>query len=201
MNVGAFLDSVGAAKTTIQYGRGDPIFLQGDPCEHVWYIASGDIKLSVMSRAGKEGVVAVLGAGDFLGEGCLAGQPAQTIVAIDKHTMLHLLHAQRAMSDRFIAHILARNLRIEEDLIDHLFNTSERRLARTLLLLARHGAPGASDHAVLRISQATLAEMIGTTRSRVNAFLNKFKKLGCIDYDGHHPLTIHTAQLTLMLRD
>jgi CRP-like cAMP-binding protein len=195
----------------VHYGRGDPIFVQGDRCEHVWYIASGDVKLSVLSRAGKEGVVAMLGAGDFLGEGCLAGQAAQTrsatamtpsaIVAIDKHTMVRLLHGQRAMSDRFIAHILARNLRIEEDLIDHLFNSSEKRLARTLLLLARHAGRSGPDPIVLRISQATLAEMIGTTRSRVNTFLNNFKKLGCIEYGGQRPLTINTALLTVMLRE
>jgi CRP/FNR family cyclic AMP-dependent transcriptional regulator len=211
MNVAAFLESAGVAKALVQYGRGDPIFHQGDRCEHVWYIASGDVKLSVLSRAGKEGVVAMLGAGDFLGEGCLAGQPSQTrsatamtasaIAVIDKRTMVQLLHAQRAMSDRFIAHILARNLRIEEDLIDHLFNSSEKRLARTLLLLARHGTPSAPDHIVLKISQATLAEMIGTTRSRVNGFLNKFKKLGCIEYGGQRPLTIKTASLTVMLRE
>jgi CRP-like cAMP-binding protein len=211
MNIAAFLDSAGVAKAIVRYGRGEPIFSQGDRCEHVWYINSGDVKLSVLSRAGKEGVVAMLGAGDFLGEGCLAGQPAQTrsatamtasaVVAIDKQVMVQLLHAERAMADRFIAHMLARNLRIEEDLLDHLFNSSEQRLARTLLLLARHGKPSGPDHTVLKMSQATLAEMIGTTRSRVNAFLKKFKRLGCIDYGGQRPLTINTALLTTMLRE
>ena len=145
LNVPAFLASVGVPKTIVQYGRGDAIFTQGDPCEDVWYIESGHVKLSVLSKVGKEAVVAVLGPGDFLGEGGLAGQPSHlssataitpsAIGAIGKHTMLGLLHKQHAMSDRFIAHMLARNIRFEEDLIDHLFNSSEKRLARTLLLL------------------------------------------------------------------
>jgi CRP/FNR family transcriptional regulator, cyclic AMP receptor protein len=160
---------------------------------------------------GKEAVVALLGTGDFLGEGGLAGQPSHTnsataitpsaVVAIAKHHMLSVLHAQHAMSDRFIAHILARNIRIEEELIDHLFNSSEKRLARTLLLLARHGTPSAPNCIVLRISQGTLAEMIGTTRSRVNFFLNKFRKLGFIEYEGQFPLTVHPSRLTMMLHE
>jgi CRP/FNR family transcriptional regulator, cyclic AMP receptor protein len=149
LNIPAFLEAAGIVRTLVHYGRGDAIFTQGEPCERVWYIDSGDVKLSVLSRVGKEAVVALLGPGDFLGEGGLAGQPSRTssataitpsaVVAIPKHQMLHILHAQHAMSDRFIAHILARNIRIEEELIDHLFNSSEKRLARTLLLLARHG--------------------------------------------------------------
>jgi CRP/FNR family cyclic AMP-dependent transcriptional regulator len=211
LNIPAFLEAAGVVKTLSHYGRGDAIFTQGDPCEHVWYIDAGDVKLSVLSRMGKEAVVALLGPGDFLGEGGLAGQPWQTssataitpsaVVAIAKHQMLRILHAQRAMSDRFIAHILARNIRIEEELIDHLFNSSEKRLARTLLLLARQRTPSAPDRIVLRVSQGTLAEMIGTTRSRVNFFLNKFRKLGLIEYDGQCPLKINPSLLTTMLHE
>jgi CRP/FNR family transcriptional regulator, cyclic AMP receptor protein len=211
LNIPAFLEAAGIVGTLVEYGRDEPIFVQGDPCEHVWYIDSGDVKLSVVSRLGKEAVVALLGPGDFLGESALAGQPSQTnsataltasaVVTIAKHHMLRILHAQHAMSDRFIAHILARNIRIEEELIDHLFNSSEKRLARTLLLLARHGTPSAPDRIVLRISQGTLAEMIGTTRSRVNFFLNKFRKLGFIEYDERRPLKINSSLLTTMLRE
>ncbi len=214
LNVPAFLASVGVPKTIVQYGRGDAIFTQGDPCEDVWYIESGHVKLSVLSKVGKEAVVAVLGPGDFLGEGGLAGQPSHlssataitpsAIVAIGKHTMLGLLHKQHAMSDRFIAHMLARNIRFEEDLIDHLFNSSEKRLARTLLLLGGYGKPSkpsTPDRLALKISQETLAEMVGTTRSRVNFFLNKFRKLGFIEYDGQRPLTINRSLLSVVLHD
>src|SRR6202035_3595669 len=164
-----------------------------DPGESVLYIQKGGVKLSVLSKTGKEAVVAMLGPGDFFGEGCLAGQPVRmgratatsdsTILLVDKGQMVRVLHKQHALSDRFIAHMLARNIRIEEDLIDHLFNSSEKRLARTLLLLARYGKQDKPARMVPKISQATLAEMIGTTRSRVNFFLNKFKKLGFIEYD------------------
>jgi CRP/FNR family cyclic AMP-dependent transcriptional regulator len=207
----AWLATTGVVRTLVHYGRGDVIFTQGDPCEHVWYIDSGDIKLSVVSRVGKEAVVALLGSGDFLGEGGLAGQPSQlnsataitpsAVVAIAKHHMLRILHAHHAMSDRFIAHMLARNIRSEEELIDHLLNSSEKRLARTLLLLARHGTPSAPNCIVLKISQGTLAEMIGTTRSRVNFFLNKFRKLGLIEYAGQLPLTVNPARLTRLLHE
>jgi len=210
-NAQAFLDSAGLAKTIVQYGRDEVIFTQGDTSEHVLYVQSGGVKLSVLSKTGKEAVVAMLGPGDFFGEGCLAGQPVRmgsatamtpsAILRVEKAQMVRLLHRQHEMSDRFIAHMLTRNIRIEEDLIDQLFNSSEKRLARTLLLLAKHGMPSAPDHIVVRISQATLAEMIGTTRSRVNAFLNKFKKLGCLEYGGQRPLTIKTAALALMLRE
>ena len=175
-------------------GRGEAIFTQGDVCEHVWYIQSGGIKLSVLSKTGKEAVVAMLGPGDFFGEGCLAGQAIRmgsatavtpsAILRIDKAHMAQLLHKQHAMSDRFISHILTRNIRIEEDLIDQLFNSSEKRLARTLLLLARYGKQAKPTRVVPQISQETLAEMVGTTRSRVNFFLNKFRKLGFIEYKG-----------------
>jgi CRP/FNR family cyclic AMP-dependent transcriptional regulator len=210
-NVQAFLDSSGIAKTVMQYRRGETVFTQGDACEHVWYIRAGGIKLSVLSKTGREAVVAMLGPGDFLGEGCLAGQSLRigsatavtpsTVLRIDKAHMAHLLHKQHAMSDRFIAHILTRNIRIEEDLIDQLFNSSEKRLARTLLLLARYGKQAKPTRVVPQISQATLAEMVGTTRSRVNFFLNKFRKLGFIEYEGERPIRINNSLLSVVLHD
>ena len=173
-SVQAFLESAGVAQKGVPYRRGESIFAQGDPCEHVWYIQSGGIKLSVLSKTGREAVVAMLGPGDFFGEGCLAGQEVRMgsatavapseILRIDKAHMAHLLHKQHAMSDRFISHILSRNIRIEEDLIDQLFNSSEKRLARTLLLLARYGKQAKPTRVVPQISQETLAEMVGTTR-------------------------------------
>jgi CRP-like cAMP-binding protein len=207
----AFLDSSGVAKTIVEYGRGESIFTQGDACEDVLYIQSGGVKLSVMSKTGREAVVAMLGPGEFFGEGCLAGQPVRmgsataitpsVVLLVAKEKMVQLLHKQHAMSDRFIAHMLARNIRIEEDLIDQLFNSSEKRLARTLLLLARYGKQDKPVRVVPRISQETLAEMIGTTRSRVNFFLNKFKKLGFIEYDGELPVKINSSLLSVVLHD
>jgi CRP/FNR family transcriptional regulator, cyclic AMP receptor protein len=210
-NAQGFLDSAGPGKTIVQYGRGDVIFTQGEACEHVMYIKSGGVKLSVLSKTGREAVVAMLGPGDFFGEGCLAGQPVfmgsatamtpSTILFVGKERMVGLLHNQHAMSDRFISHMLARNIRIEEDLIDQLFNSSEKRLARALLLLARYGKQDKPVRAVPKISQETLAQMIGTTRSRVNFFLNKFKKLGFIEYNGDLPLKINRSLLTVVLHD
>jgi CRP/FNR family cyclic AMP-dependent transcriptional regulator len=208
-NAQAFLDSAGVAKNIVQYARGELIFTQGDVCEHVLYIQSGGVKLSVLSKAGKEAVVAMLGPGDFFGEGCLAGQPLRmgsatavtpsAILRVDKDKMARLLHKQHQMSDRFISHMLTRNIRIEEDLIDQLFNSSEKRLARTLLLLARYGQQDKPVQVVPRISQETLAEMVGTTRSRVNFFLNKFKKLGFIEYNGDLPIKINRSLLSVVL--
>jgi CRP-like cAMP-binding protein len=210
-NAQAFLDSAGVSKTIVQYGPNETIFTQGDACDDVLYIKSGGVKLSVLSKTGREAVVAMLGPGDFFGEGCLAGQPVRmgsataiapsVVLLVGKKKMVRLLHKQHAMSDRFIAHMLARNIRIEEDLIDQLFNSSEKRLARTLLLLARYGKQDKPARMVPRISQATLAEMIGTTRSRVNFFLNKFKKLGFIEYDGELPLKINSSLLSVVLHD
>jgi len=207
----AFLESEGVAKTVTKYGRGESVFTQGDVCEHVMYIQTGGIKLSVLSKTGREAVVAMLGPGDFFGEGCLAGQPFRmgsataitpsTILLVDKAKMVGLLHKQHAMSDRFISHMLARNIRIEEDLIDQLFNSSEKRLARTLLLLARYGKQDKPARVVPKISQETLAEMVGTTRSRVNFFLNKFKKLGFIEYDDKLPLKVNSSLLSVVLHD
>jgi CRP/FNR family transcriptional regulator, cyclic AMP receptor protein len=191
-NVQAFLDSGGLSKTIVGYRRGRSIFAQGDTCESVLYIQNGGVKLSVLSTTGSEAVVAMLGRGDFFGEGCLAGQPFRiesattimpsTILSIEKEQMVRMLHKQHALLDRFIAHMLSRHIRLEQDLIDQLFNSSEKRLARALLLLARYGNNKKPVRVVPGISQVTLAEMIGTTRSRVNLFMNKFKKLGFIEY-------------------
>jgi CRP-like cAMP-binding protein len=206
-----FLDSPGLAKSIVEYGRGESIFTQGDVCADVLYIQAGGVKLSVLSKNGREAVVAMLGPGDFFGEGCLAGQPVRmgsataitpsVVMLVGKEKMVRLLHKQHAMSDRFISHMLSRNIRIEEDLIDQLFNSSEKRLARTLLLLARYGKPDTPARAVPKISQETLAKMVGTTRSRVNFFLNKFKRLGFIEYDGDVPLRINNSLLSVVLHD
>ena len=208
-NVEAFLESGAVAKTVVQFARGAAIFTQGDVSKHVFYIQSGGVKLSVLSKTGREAVVAMLGPGDFFGEGCLAGQPFRmgsataitpsAILLVTKEKMVRLLHRQHAMSDRFISHMLARNIRIEEDLIDQLFNSSEKRLARTLLLLARYGKEDTRVRAVPKVSQETLAEMIGTTRSRVNFFMNKFRKLGLIEYNGG--LKINSSLLSVVLHD
>jgi CRP/FNR family cyclic AMP-dependent transcriptional regulator len=210
-NAETFLASAGIAKRIVEYARGETIFTQGDPCEDVLYIQTGGVKLSVLSKTGREAVVAMLAPGDFFGEGGLAGQPLRMgsataitpsfILLVDKSKMVRLLHNQHAMSDRFIAYMLSRNIRIEEDLIDQLFNSSEKRLARTLLLLARYGKQDKPARLVPKISQETLAEMVGTTRSRVNFFLNKFKKLGFIEYNGGLPLKINSSLLSVVLHD
>jgi CRP/FNR family transcriptional regulator, cyclic AMP receptor protein len=208
-DVQAFLDSTGVARRIVEYGRADVIFNQGDPCESVLYIQKGGVKISVLSKTGREAVVAMLGPGDFFGEGGLAGQPVRmgtatasigsTILSVDQDEMVRLLHEQHAMSDRFIVHLLARTIRIEEDLVDQLFSSSEKRLARKLLLLAQYGEHDKSERAVPAISQATLAEMVGTTRSRVNFFMKKFQRLGFIDYkDG---LKVNNTLLTVVLHD
>ena len=206
-NVQAFLDSTGIARELVDYRRGEVVFTQGDPCEHVMYIQKGGVKLSVLSTSGREAVVAMLGPGEFFGEGCLAGQPVRmgsataatdsTILLVEKEQMVRLLHKQHALSDRFIAHMLARNIRIEEDLVDQLFNSSEKRLARTLLLLARYGKHDKPVRDVPPITQETLAEMVGTTRSRVNFFMKKFQRLGFIDYK--NGLKVNNSLLTVVL--
>jgi CRP/FNR family cyclic AMP-dependent transcriptional regulator len=208
-DVQSFLDSEGVARKAVDYGPGQVIYSQGDVCQTVMYIRSGAVKLSVLSKTGREAVVAMLRPGDFFGEGCLAGQPVRmgsattvmpsTILFVKKESMVNLLHKQHALSDRFIAHMLARNIRIEEDLIDQLFNSSEKRLARTLLLLARYGKHDKPVRAVPPVSQETLAEMVGTTRSRVNFFMKKFQRLGFIDYtDG---LKVNNSLLTVVLHE
>ena len=208
-NAQAFLDSAGVARTIKEYRRAEVIFSQGDACESVMYLQKGGVKLSVLSKPGREAVVAILGPGDFFGEGCLAGQPvrigtataiaASAVLVIDKDTMFRLLHRQHALSDRFISYMLTRNIRIEADLIDQLFNSSEKRLARALLLLARYGQEDAPQRVVPKMSQKTLAEMVGTTRSRVNFFMNKFKRLGFIEDNGE--LTINASLLSVVLHE
>jgi CRP/FNR family transcriptional regulator, cyclic AMP receptor protein len=210
-NAHTFLHSTDAPKTIVQYGRGDTIFMQGDVCGHVMYIRSGGVKLSVLSKTDREAVVAILGPGDFFGEGCLAGQrfrkgsatavTPSVILRISKGKMVRLLHRQPAMSDRFISHLLGRNIRIEEDLVDQVFPSSERRLARALLLRARYGKQQKPVRVVPKISQESLARMVGTTRSRVNFFLNKFKKLGFIEYEGELPLKINSSLLSVVLHE
>jgi len=205
----AFLNSPGVGGTVVDYRRAATIYSQGDPSDRIFYIQHGSVKLSVLSTTGKGAVVGVLREGDFFGEGALAGQPlrlatATTIAAsrirvVPKRQMIRLLHQQHALSDRFIAHMLARNSRLEEDLIDQLFNASEKRLARTLLLLARYGKPDGQRRVLPRISQEVLAEIVGTTRSRVNYFMNKFRRLGFIDYNGS--LKVHNALLSVVLHD
>jgi CRP/FNR family cyclic AMP-dependent transcriptional regulator len=205
----ALLESAGLGKRLATYARKEVIFSQGDPCRHVMYVQSGGIQLSVLSTSGRQAIVAVLGPGEFLGEGALAGHPirletatattASTLLVIPKRQMIRLLHSQHAFSDRFIAHMLLRNARLEADLVDHLFNSSEKRLARTLLLLARYGKENQPQRLLPRISQETLAEMVGTTRSRVNFFMNKFKKLGFIEYEGG--LKINASLLTVVVHD
>jgi CRP/FNR family cyclic AMP-dependent transcriptional regulator len=203
------VDWTGARTQRVEYKPEATIFAQGDPATSVMYVDQGAVRLSVLSHAGKEAVVAVLDVAHFFGEGCLAGQSqrmatatamtACTIVVVEKQDMVRQLHAKPAFADRFLSHMLTRNIRIEEDLVDQLFNSSEKRLARTLLLLARYGEPDVSHRTLPRVSQETLAEMVGTTRSRVNFFMNKFRKLGFIEYNGG--LKIHNSLLSVVLRD
>lgn len=208
-DVEAFLASAGVARRMVAFAPRVAIFSQGDPADAVMYIQTGGVQLSVLSKSGKQAIVATLGPGDFFGEGALAGQSvrigtasttvASTILVIEETEMARVLHEQHAFSDRFIANMLARNIRIEADLVDQLFNSSEKRLARTLLLLARYGRQDEPHRPLPRISQEALAEMVGTTRSRVNFFMNKFRKLGFIDYNGG--LTVHPALLSVVLHD
>jgi CRP/FNR family cyclic AMP-dependent transcriptional regulator len=208
-NAQTFLDTVGVARQIVEFGKSEQIFSQGDPAKGVKYIQKGSVKLSVVNQNGKEAIVAMLGPGDFFGEGCLAGQPVcmatataivpTSILLIEKSEMMRVLHTEHTFSDLFISHVLTRNIRIEEDLIDHLFNSSEKRLARTLLLLARYGKEDQPQGVLPKLSQETLAGMIGTTRSRVNFFMNKFKKLGFIKYNGG--LQINTSLLSVVLHD
>ena len=203
------VDWTGVRTQRAEYLPSATIFAQGDPATSVMYVEQGAVRLSVLSHAGKEAVVAVLDESHFFGEGCLVGQSrrmatatamtACTIVIVDKQEMVRRLHATPAFADRFLTHMLTRNIRIEEDLIDQLFNSSEKRLARTLLLLARYGEPDASHRTLPRVSQETLAEMVGTTRSRVNFFMNRFRKLGFIEYNGG--LKINNSLLSVVLRD
>ena len=207
-DVESYLASAGGTATVVQYRQGAIVFSQGDPGHDVPYLQKGAITLSVISHSGKEAVVALLAPGDFFGEGVLAGQSvriataraaqASNVLVIEKEDMTRLLHEQPDFSDRFISYMLSRNIRIEADLVDQLFNSSEKRLARTLLLLARYGQ-ATPQRALPRISQETLAEMVGTTRSRVNFFMNKFRKLGLIDYNGG--LVVNSSLLSVVLHE
>jgi CRP/FNR family cyclic AMP-dependent transcriptional regulator len=204
-----FLDSAGVARKVKEFKRAEGVYAQGDAAESVLYLQRGGVKLTVVNEVGKEAVVAILRPGDFFGEGCLAGQSVRmgtataimpsTLLDIEKSEMFKVLHEEHGLSDRFIRFMLARNIRIEEDLVDQLFNSSEKRLARTLLLLARYGKEDQPHGVLPKMSQETLAEMVGTTRSRVNFFMNKFKKLGFIKYNGG--LQINTSLLSVVLHE
>ena len=204
-----FLAKIGTGRTLVTYHAQRPIFAQGEAADAVFYLQEGQVKLTVVSEHGKEAVIALLEAQAFFGEGCLAGQPLRMAAAtaitdcalmrIEKPAMLQVLHAEPTFAELFMAYLLSRNSRIEADLIDHLFNSSEKRLARVLLLLAHFGKEGKTEPVLPQISQETLAEMIGTTRSRVNFFLNKFRKLGFIDYNGG--MHVHSALLNVVLHD
>jgi CRP/FNR family cyclic AMP-dependent transcriptional regulator len=208
-DVQLFLDSAGLGRTVRKFRGKETVFAQGSPAKSVMYIQEGGVKLTVVNETGKEAVVAILGPGEFFGEGCLAGHSicmatataiAPTcVLVIEKDEMIHVLHEEHALSVRFIAYIIGRNTRVEEDLIDQLFNSSEKRLARTLLLLARYGAQGQPQKVLPKVSQEMLAEMIGTTRSRVNFFMNKFRKLGFIEYDGE--IHVNNSLLSVVLHD
>ena len=208
-DVKLFLDSAGLGRKVNKFRKKETVFSQGDSATSVMYIQEGSVKLTVVNESGKEAVVAILGPGDFLGEGCLTGQskcmatataiaPTAALV-IEKDEMIRVLHKEHEFSDRFIAYMLGRNVRVEEDLIDQLFNSSEKRLARTLLLLARYGKQDKPETIVAKISQEMLAEMVGTTRSRVNFFMNKFRKLGFIKYNGQ--IHVNKSLLSVVLHD
>lgn len=205
----AFLAVVGDGRTIQNYAKNRVVFAQGEPADSVYYVQRGKVKLAIVSPRGKEAVVAILNSGFFFGEGCLAGQPLRmatavaltdcSIVRVRKSVMTRIIRQEPEFSEMFIAHLLSRNIRIEEDLVDQLFNSSEKRLARILLLLANFGKDGRPEEVISRISQQTLAEMVGTTRSRVSAFLNKFRKLGFVEYNGE--MHVHTSLLNVILND
>ena len=204
-----FLAKADGGRTIARYGTDQTVFTQGEPADAVFYVMEGKVKVTVVSEQGKEAIVAVLGPDEFCGEGCLAGQTrrmatvttmmASELMRIDKKAMIRVLHEEPAFSELFIARLLARTIRVEEDLVDQLFNSSEKRLARALLLLANFGKEGKPEPVVGKVSQETLAEMIGTTRSRVSFFMNKFRDLGFIDYNG--TLTVHSSLLSVVLHD
>jgi CRP/FNR family cyclic AMP-dependent transcriptional regulator len=206
-----FLKTTGLTGEITDYRKRQFIYRQGESCDCVFYVEVGMVQLSVISKAGRQAVVAVLGPGEFFGEGCLAGQAlrmgsasaveSSTVVSIDKRQMADVLHQEHPLSDRFIRHMLARNIRIEQDLIDHLFNSGEKRLARKLLLLARYGNDDLPTRTIPPIAQNTLAEMVGITRSRVNFFMRKFKRLGFVDYDDNARIVVHNSLLTVVLHE
>jgi CRP/FNR family cyclic AMP-dependent transcriptional regulator len=205
----AFLAKVGKGRTLANYQKSQRIFSQGDPADAIFYIQTGKVKLTVVSKQGKEAVVAILGSNDFFGEGCLAGQPLRmasaaamsesSIMRLEKPAVIRLLHSEPSFSELFLHYLLSRNIRIEEDLVDQLFNSSEKRLARVLLLMANFGKEAKAEPVIGKISQETLAEIVGTTRSRVSFFMNRFRKLGFIEYNGG--LKVHSSLLNIVLHD
>ena len=207
--VNAFLNSVDGGRTIASYRKGQTVFSQGDPADSVFYVQDGQVKVFVISEQGKEAVVALHGSGNFFGEGCLTGQPRRlatveaiadsVIMRLAKASMVSVLRNEPKFSERFMAYLLARNARVEEDLVDQLFNSSEKRLARVLLLMANFGNEGTPQPIIAKVSQETLAEMIGSTRSRVSTFMNKFRKLGFIQYNGH--LVVYNSLLNVVLHD
>jgi len=204
-----FLSKVGEGRKIVDYSKNQVVFSQAERADAIFYIQKGKVKLTVVSNAGKEAIIAILGAGDFLGEGSLAGRPVRmatatamsdcSIVRLEKAAMIRMLHEEPAFSEMFLAYVLSRNMRIEENLVDQLFNSSEKRLARVLLLLANFGKEGKPEPVLAKMSQETLAEMIGTTRSRVSFFMNKFRKMGFIEYNGG--LHVHSSLLNIVLHD
>jgi CRP/FNR family cyclic AMP-dependent transcriptional regulator len=209
-NAQAFLDSAGVARKVKEFRGAEVVYSQGDPATKVMYVQKGGVRLSVVNEVGKEAVLAIMGPGDFFGEGGMAGQSVRmgtataitptTLLVIEKSEMIRVLHAEHAFSDRFVSYMLSRNIRIEEDLIDQLFNSSEKRLARTLLLLARYGKEAQPEKMLPKVSQEMLSEMVGTTRSRVNFFMNKFRKLGFIQYS-NGGLQVHSSLLSVVLHE
>jgi CRP/FNR family cyclic AMP-dependent transcriptional regulator len=205
----AMMAAIGQGRTSRDYQKSQTVFSQGDRADAVFFVQRGKIKLTVLSRQGKQAVIALLGPGDFFGEGCLAGQPLRmatatamtesSIARVAKQTMIRMLHRDAVFSEVFTTYLLSRNIRMEEDLVDQLFNSSERRLARILLLLANFGKEGRPEPVVPKISQETLAEMVGTTRSRISHFMNKFRKLGFVEYNGR--LEVHSSLLHVVLHD
>jgi len=204
-----FLDTIGASRTVVQFVKKQVIFSQGDPADSVMYVQKGTVKFTVTNESGKEAVVAIFGSGDFFGEGGMAGQKLRmgtatavapsTVLIIGKGEMERVLHAELSLSERFLTYMLARNIRVEADLVDQLFNSTEKRLARTLLMLARYGKEHQPERVLPQVSQQTLAEMIGTTRSRVNFFMNKFRKMGFIEYNGK--IKVNRTLLTVVLHE
>jgi CRP/FNR family cyclic AMP-dependent transcriptional regulator len=206
-----FLSTINGGRKIEAYLKKETIFAQGDASRAVFYIKEGKVKLTVVSKIGKEATIGILNKGDFFGEGCLTGQPLRlcsatamtdcSVMRIEKKAMMEVLHREHAFSDMFVAYLLTRNIRYEEDLVDQLFNSSEKRLARILLLLAHFGKDGKPETLIPKMSQETLAEMIGTTRSRVSFFMNRFRKLGLIDYHGGDALQVHSSLLNIVLHD
>jgi CRP/FNR family transcriptional regulator, cyclic AMP receptor protein len=204
-----FLATVDGGRSMSKYPKNQIVFTQGDSADSVFYVQEGKVKVTVISERGKEAVVAIHGKGDFFGEGCLNGQPRRlatvaamtesVIMRVDKRTMVRVLHDEPKFSEMFLSYLLARNARVEEDLVDQLFNSSEKRLARVLLLMANFGKEGRPEPVIAKMSQETLAEMVGTTRSRINVFMNKFRELGFVEYNGG--ITVHSSLLNIVLRD